>query len=255
MSTVEPPKGAGLRGAFLPITARRLSGFSALATEDLKLLSALKGRTFRAGAKINDVAETPSMLLSGWCARVISHREQGPQVANMLLPGDGLGIAPSAWAGDRLPVLMLTDCVLVDASPVRNAFRSHSISHSQLIEACEKAAKREQDYVLDHVMRLGALDAYRRVAHLFVELYRRFDAVGMVHGNGFAFPLKQQVLAEVLGLSTVHFNRVIRKLKSAGLLALQRGEIACPDITKLAELAGSAALHADAPLSVAAASA
>lgn len=237
LTATAPAEGAGARGSFLPITARRLTAVGPLPPEDIKILSSLRGRTFRAGSVVENTAETPLMLLSGWSARLISNAAGRKQIASILLPGDGFGLTARSWAGDCLPVQMLTDCVLVDAAPVRKIIASGTPEHIRLIGACHDSAALEQGYILDHVMRLGALDAHKRVAHFFVELYRRLEPVGLVRDDAFALPLKQQLLADVLGLSTVHFNRVIRKLKGAGLIVVQRGELAVPDIDKLAVLA------------------
>jgi CRP-like cAMP-binding protein len=68
---------------------------------------------------------------------------------------------------------------------------------------------------------LGRRDALERVAHVICELFERLRLVGLVDGNSFAFPITQMDLADATGLSTVHLNRTLQELRSAGLITLR----------------------------------
>jgi CRP-like cAMP-binding protein len=68
---------------------------------------------------------------------------------------------------------------------------------------------------------LGRRDALERVAHIICELFERLQVVGLVDGNSFAFPVTQMDLADATGLSTVHLNRTLQELRSAGLITLR----------------------------------
>lgn len=86
------------------------------------------------------------------------------------------------------------------------------------------------------IFRLGRLDAVGRVAHFLCETCNRMDAVGRVAGGVFALPLTQQDLGEAVGLTSVHVNRTLRRLREEGLAEVGRGEAHILDGKKLARL-------------------
>ncbi|MDQ2893573.1 MAG: helix-turn-helix domain-containing protein, partial [Pseudomonadota bacterium] len=51
-------------------------------------------------------------------------------------------------------------------------------------------------------------------------------------------PFTQIVLADAVGLTPVHINRQIGKLRAAGALELRPGSIVIADISRLAHIAG-----------------
>ncbi|GLS30781.1 Crp-like helix-turn-helix domain-containing protein [Mesorhizobium albiziae] len=75
------------------------------------------------------------------------------------------------------------------------------------------------------------------MAHLFCELYLRLEAAGIASQNRFEFPLKQGQFADVLGLSLVHVNKNIQKLRSTRLVDWKDGIVTINDFDGLAELA------------------
>lgn len=57
--------------------------------------------------------------------------------------------------------------------------------------------------------------------------------VGLANQNGFSCPLTQEELGDALGLTSVHINRVLRQLRSEGLLVLRRPTVGIPDLRLL----------------------
>jgi len=86
------------------------------------------------------------------------------------------------------------------------------------------------------IFRLGRLDAAGRIAHFLSETHARLGAVGMVDGGWFDFPLTQQDVGEACGLTSVHVNRVFRRLREAGLIASANRRIGLPDPPALAAI-------------------
>lgn len=62
-------------------------------------------------------------------------------------------------------------------------------------------------------------------------------AVGLARGHVFHLPLRQATIADVIGISAVHVQRVIANLKDAGLIVLQDRVLVIPDFASLAEMA------------------
>ncbi|MEO7382669.1 MAG: helix-turn-helix domain-containing protein, partial [Paracoccaceae bacterium] len=55
--------------------------------------------------------------------------------------------------------------------------------------------------------------------------------------TGYACPLSQYHLADALGLSAVHINRVLREMRDGGLVTFQNGRVTFDDYHRLVELA------------------
>ena len=92
---------------------------------------------------------------------------------------------------------------------------------------------------------LGRRSAYQRVAHLLCEMALRLEAVGLGGRDGFQFPVTQAELADALGLSTVHANRVVQELRRAGIVAWRGPAVVILDWAGLREAGGfdAAYLH------------
>jgi CRP-like cAMP-binding protein len=165
------------------------------------------------------------ILLAGWCARVRSVDNAERHIVHFLLPGDTIGVGPALWAGDRLPVTALTPAIVADARSVSAVVRLGAEEHSGLVEACTRAAWREQVYCLNAMARLGQQSAYQRLAHLLLELHARLESVGLSSRNGFPAPVTQAVLAQALGLSLVHLSRTLRQMRREGAIAFEPGRI------------------------------
>jgi DNA-binding transcriptional regulator YhcF (GntR family) len=75
------------------------------------------------------------------------------------------------------------------------------------------------------------------------------------HGttSGYACPLSQSVLADALGITAIHLNRVLRQLREANLLTFRNGQVTFLNKEQLAELAGfdPDRLNGDAPIFIA----
>lgn len=65
---------------------------------------------------------------------------------------------------------------------------------------------------------VGRRSAYQRIAHLLCEVFVRMKAVGLAEELAFTLPITQAELADSLGLSAVHVNRVLQQLRGEGLI-------------------------------------
>src|SRR4029453_8002896 len=85
------------------------------------------------------------------------------------------------------------------------------------------AASRDEAMVVEHLVNIGRRSAIERTAHLFMEMAERLSLVGLATEAEFKCPLTQSVLADALGLSAIHVNRVLRQLHEQKLLTLRKG--------------------------------
>ena len=77
--------------------------------------------------------------------------------------------------------------------------------------------------VVEHLVNIGRRSAIERTAHFFMELAERLSLIGLATEAEFKCPLSQFVLADALGLTSIHVNRVLRHLREQNLLTLRKG--------------------------------
>jgi CRP-like cAMP-binding protein len=73
------------------------------------------------------------------------------------------------------------------------------------------------------------------MAHLLSELRYRLEAIGRTTDGTFDLPITQLELGDCLALSTVHVNRVLKELRSEGLLRTERAAFHLLNKDKLAK--------------------
>lgn len=109
------------------------------------------------------------------------------------------------------------------------------IQHAALRELCERhprvaAALWRETLVYASVFRewvtnIGQRDALSRAAHLICEFVVRMRAMGLAEDHSCQMPMTQQDLADAMGISIVHVNRVLQELRRLGLIKLGGGNL------------------------------
>jgi CRP-like cAMP-binding protein len=98
------------------------------------------------------------------------------------------------------------------------------------------AALVDEATLREWLVNIGRRSAEHRVAHLLCELLLRLRVVGLANGDRFELPLTQGALADTMGLSEVHMNRVLQSLRSAGLITLGNRTLVILDVERLMAL-------------------
>jgi CRP-like cAMP-binding protein len=83
---------------------------------------------------------------------------------------------------------------------------------------------------------MGRRDAHSHLAHLLCELFARLWAVGKAQGNTCTLPLTQAELADAVGMSTVHVNRTLQRLRRERLINLSGNKLTILDWNTLKEV-------------------
>lgn len=86
------------------------------------------------------------------------------------------------------------------------------------------------------ITNIGQRQALSRAAHLICEHIVRANAVGLVEGLACVFPMTQEDLADAMGLSVVHVNRILQELRKRGLIVLENRRLLVPDWGRLQEI-------------------
>lgn len=182
--------------------------------------------------------ELPSgcgILVSGFAYRQKLAGDGGRQILSFHVPGEPLDFQNIFLNVADHSVQMLTrgQIALVPRAEIQKIARSspaigHAIMVSILVEA---------SIFREWILNVGRRDAKSRLAHMLCELAVRLDAHGLAAGMGYHLPMTQAELADALGLTPVHLNRVIRLLEVDGLLQRSKRELSFPDWERMRDLA------------------
>src|SRR3954468_8873194 len=86
------------------------------------------------------------------------------------------------------------------------------------------------------IVNVGRRQAPQRLAHLILEMRQRLAAIGRVGDGHYELPMTQNDLADALGLTSVHVNRVLQALRADGLMDIRRNVVTLGDAEKLMEI-------------------
>lgn len=104
-----------------------------------------------------------------------------------------------------------------------------------LNQALWTLAEEQNAIMRDHITSLGRGDARARVLMLLKELATRLSIQGTGPSPVF-IPVTQTLLADAIGVTHIHFNRIIGDMVKRGVIATSRGGILVNSISNLEKL-------------------
>ena len=220
--------------------ALKLGAFVALSEAELSILEGLykRRRTFVAGRDLVHQGQTDHaayILESGWaCSYKLLHDGQR-QIVDFQIPGDFLGLRNVVLHISDHSIEPVTDIEVTEVH-VSDLLEVFSLT-PRLATAVLWAASRDEAMVVEHLVGIGRRDAAERMAHFLLELGARLSLVGLGSRAGYACPLTQYLLADALGLSAVHVNRVLRQLREQGLVTFRDGYVTFDDYDRMVAFA------------------
>jgi CRP-like cAMP-binding protein len=152
------------------------------------------------------------------------------------LTGNGGRQIPAFYVAGDIPDLHSLHLKVIDTSvrtvaPCTLAFVEHETLHALCQKSYAIASALWRVTLIDGSIfrewetNIGRREAAARMAHVMCEAYLRLQAVGLVEGLSFLFPITQQQLGDALGISTVHVNRTLQSLRREGLLRFESGRV------------------------------
>jgi CRP-like cAMP-binding protein len=175
------------------------------------------------------------LLLEGFLQRYKTLPDGTRQIMSFHVPGDipDLESLHLQVMDHSLATLTPSKVALISHDPLREVSRKYPhvadlFWRSTLIDA---AIFREW------IVNVGSRDAPSRIAHVICELYLRLKVVGLTQGMSFEAPITQSEIGEATGLSTVHVNRSVQKLRGDGLITLNKSQCTIDDWDGLCKVA------------------
>ena len=199
------------------------------AVERLEVLPARKTISRR-----GDPMHYSTLLVDGYLCRYMDARDGYRQLLSYHVPGDFVDLHgyPTKYIDHDVGSITAATIALVpheriDAIMAERPRLAYWLWFSTVLDA---ALHREW------VFRIGRLDAIGRLSHFLCETYCRMSAVGRAHDGTYDLPLTQQDLGEAVGLTSVHVNRVLRRLREDGLATVARGRVQIHDLERLSRI-------------------
>jgi CRP-like cAMP-binding protein len=219
----------------------KLCGFATLDEEDVAELVLATARSRRIAAKQDLIREGDRpgpvfVMLEGWACRYKVLPSGTRQVLAFLMPGDACDL--------HIGLLGEMDHSIQTITPARVATiertdmdtlmdRRHGIAKAMYISQLV-----DEGTMRAWITSMGRRTSTERVAHLMCELYLRARNIGLTSEATLSLPMSQILLADALGMTNVHINRVLKELRLAGAMALRRGSLDIIDPNLMVRIAG-----------------
>jgi CRP-like cAMP-binding protein len=205
---------------------QKLSGFAALTPEELAALARATALPRKVAAKQDLIREGDRpgpvlVMLDGWAFRYKVLPNGSRQIVAFLMPGDCCDLHVGLLAEMDHSIQTVSPSRVV--SIPRGEMDALLDAHKGIARAMYVAQLADEGTLRAWIVSMGRRSSIERVAHLICELYVRAHWIGLVDDEALVLPLSQIVLADSLGMTAVHINRVLRDLRLAGAMELRRG--------------------------------
>ena len=219
----------------------RLKGCGPLQPNDeARLRSACKQmRSYPIGQDLICEGDEPGpvfVILAGWVARYKILPDGKRQIIAFMMPGDfcDVHVGELNEMDHNLGALTAVTVATIQKSEMETLV----VSSPALTRAFWLTQLIEAAILRSMIVSMGRRNSLERISHLLCELGFRMKSANPKSTERFVLPFTQVALADAVGLTPVHVNRVVRKLRLNGALEVDERSIAILDLQILARIAG-----------------
>ncbi|MEL7090571.1 MAG: Crp/Fnr family transcriptional regulator [Pseudomonadota bacterium] len=219
---------------------RKMDVFCEMTADEVAFMTRFKTGelTAQPGTEIMAQGQSSTHLftcLKGMGVRYKTLEDGRRQVIGFVLPGDFVGLQAGVMDAMGHTVEAVTDMRLCtfNRSDLWTLFKSHPGRAYDLT----RVAAMEEVFLGEALSVVGQLDARAKVAWALNRFYHRLSAVGLSGDNSVPLPYRQQDLADALGLSLVHTNKTLARLREAQIATWSDNRLTIHDFGTLARLA------------------
>lgn len=219
----------------------KLNGFSRLTPSEVKALAdaTAEPRSFPSKHDLIREGDRPGpvfVVLEGWACRYKILPNGSRQVLAYLMPGDACDLHIGLLAEMDHSIQTITPALV--ATVERRQMDEIFSRYPGIAKAMYLGQLIDEGTMRAWITSMGRRASIERVAHLMCELYLRARNVGLTLEPKFSLPLSQAMLADSIGMTPVHLNRVMKKLRASGAMTLERGSLVIEDPALLIRIAG-----------------
>jgi CRP-like cAMP-binding protein len=210
-----------------------------LTDDDRALLDAISAKPHRLPARADIIAEGDKpedvhLVMEGYACRYKLLPDGRRQIMAIFVPGDLCDLHVQILGHMDHSIGTLTPAQVVNIGP---DMIEKLIANPRINRALWWASLVDEGTLREWLVSMGQRSSDEQMAHIFCELRVRLQAVGLA-ADGFEAFLTQEDLAEMMGISVVHVNRTLAKLREDGLVQTEGRRIVIPDFDRLAEFGG-----------------
>ena len=195
-------------------------------------------RCYRPGTDIVSEGDDPKvvrLVLAGWAYRYKQLPDGRRQVVALFLPGDLCDHTVFVLSEMDHSIGALSAVTLVEIQPA--TFETLMAEHPRVTRALWWEGLVSAAVQREWMLNLGRRSAGERLAHVFCEVFYRLRGIGLTQGTTCDMPLTQTDLADLIGMTPVHVNRVLQMLRRQRLVELKSRRLTIPDLPTLEKAA------------------
>lgn len=215
--------------------------YSPLTENDKLLLDSLEKspREYRKNTSVWTQGEPSNHFYTvskGWVYSYRNMEDGSRQILDVYVPGDVVGLREFAFNKRITGLTVMSDAVLCafPKSRLTEVFAESLL----LCSIFFMISATDQAILLERLVNLGRRSARQKLAHFLLEISKRLQKTNVTINNHLTLPLTQTLLADALGLSAVHVNRVFKELREENLIEQTNGHVKLIDVDGLREVAG-----------------
>jgi CRP-like cAMP-binding protein len=174
------------------------------------------------------------LMIAGYSARSKTTDQGKRQILSTHIPGDIPDLQSLHLHKMDHDFWTLSACTL--GFIPHEALRELTRTRPMVAEALWRETLVDAAIFREWIVNVGRRPAGARLAHLVLEMRERLAAVGLAGNGYYELPMTQADLADALGLTPVHVNRVLKELRADGLLDMRRHLVTLGDAERLAKI-------------------
>jgi CRP-like cAMP-binding protein len=179
-----------------------------------------------------------NLVIDGFAAEYLVLPDGSRQIMSFRIAGDFCGLESllTKTVDHDVAALARTTVAVIPHEPLLQLAKRHppilfALWQDTLLDAATNRA---------WIANIGRRSALARIAHLLCELCLRLRASGLARGGSFELPLTQTDVGDATGLSVVHVNRTLQKLRADGLISWRGNRLVVVDQQRLEAAGGFA---------------
>lgn len=204
----------------------KLSRFVTLEQEEIDAIKRLSrnSRKFRVNETLVDQQSKPNvvcLIMAGVAYRYRYLSDGRRQIFGYLLAGDlcDAEFVISNRCDHNVGLLCDSNVAMIATSELMNIM----VAYPRIERALLLAATVETAILREWLLNIGQRDAIQKLAHFLCEISARLEFIGDVNSDGsFSIPITQIELADTIGLTPVHVNRSLQRLRHQGVVCWSR---------------------------------
>ena len=199
---------------------------------------ARNAREYMKGADLAREGEKPVALrivLAGWAQKYKQMPDGRRQILGLVLPGElcDLDLFTVARTDHSIAAVRRLSVAEIGRADAQRLLEQCPNLAPALCWAAILGAAVQREWTIN----IGQRNALERVAQLLCEIYVRQHGIPSAGGGSCDFLLTQGQMAEAMGLTQVHVNRIVQQLRLRCAVEMRNMRLEIPDFAQLAALA------------------